>query len=61
MKKLFTLLFASALIFSLTMPVFARGAGSQDTTSTEKPKKTKKTKATKEKKTHSSDTSKMSQ
>ena len=61
MKKMFTLLFAAALAFSLAMPVFARDAGPQDTTSTEKTKKTKKTKASKEKKTKASDTSKMSQ
>jgi hypothetical protein len=50
MKKLLTLLFALAVAFSLTMPVFAQEApATQETTKTEKTKKTKKTKATKEK------------
>jgi hypothetical protein len=58
MKKLFALLFAAGLTLSLAMPVFARGASSQDTASTEKTKKTKKSKTKKQK---TSDTSKMSQ
>jgi hypothetical protein len=61
MKKLFALLFAVGLTFSLAMPVFARSAGSQDTTSTEKKTKEKKTKKSKTKKEKTSDTSKMSQ
>jgi len=57
MKKLLSLLFATAIVFSLTMPVFANGASSDDTTSTAK---TKKTKAKKTKKTKATqDTSKM--
>ena len=50
MKKLLTLLFTAAIVFSLTMPVFGQDTSSQDTTKTEKAKKTKKAKATKEKK-----------
>ena len=50
MKKLLTLLFTAAIVFSLTMPVFAQDTGSQETTKAEKMKKTKKAKATKEKK-----------
>jgi len=57
MKKLFTLLFTAALAFSLAMPVFARDAGSQETTKTKK-EKTHKSKTHKSK---TSDTSKMSQ
>jgi len=52
MKKLLSLLFTAAIVFSLTMPVFgAQDTSSQDTSKMEK--KTKKTKAkkTKEKKT----------
>jgi len=62
MKKLLSLLFTAAIVFSLTMPVFAQDTASQDTTSTAK---TKKTKAAKAKKTHAAkekktkDTSKM--
>jgi hypothetical protein len=48
MKKLLTVLFASMVIFSLTMPVFAHEAAPQ--TATTKTKKTKATKATKAKK-----------
>jgi len=46
MKKLLTLLFGFALVFSLAMPVIAQDAGSQ-----EAPKAEKKTKQKKEKKT----------
>ena len=45
MKKLLTMLFASMVIFSLAMPVFADDAAGATTT-----KKTKKTKAPKAKK-----------
>ena len=60
MKKLLSLLFTAAIVFTLTAPVFAYSASSQEPeTKTTKTKKThaKKTKATKEKKTK--DTSKM--
>jgi hypothetical protein len=49
MKKLLTLLFAVAVAFSLTMPVFAQETTTATTTT--KAKKTKATKATKAKKT----------
>ncbi len=49
MKKLLTLLFTAVIAFSLAMPVFADGAGTQDTTA--KATKEKKTKAAKAKKT----------
>jgi len=52
MKKLFTLLFAAALTFSLAMPVFAQEASPEklgQTTKTEKKTKEKKTKTKKEK------------
>jgi hypothetical protein len=45
MKKLLTVLFASMVIFSLAMPVFAHEGASQTATT-----KTKKTKATKARK-----------
>ena len=54
MKKLLTLLFTAALAFSLAMPVFAQGTGTQEAPKTEKKTKaprTKKAKVTKEKKT----------
>ena len=58
MKKLFTLLFAAALAFSLAMPVFAQDSSSQDTsTKTHKSKKSKSKKSS----TKTGDTSKMSQ
>jgi hypothetical protein len=47
MKKLLTLLFALAVAFSLTMPVFAQEAPATTTTKAEKAKKTKASKATK--------------
>jgi len=46
MKKLLTLLFTAAIVFSLTMPVFA-----QDTSSHDAPKAGKKTHAAKAAKT----------
>jgi len=49
MKKLLSLLFTAAIVFSLTMPAFAQDTSSQSTESTSKMKKTK---ATKAKKTH---------
>jgi mannitol-specific phosphotransferase system IIBC component len=49
MKKLLTLLFAVAVAFSLTMPVFAQETTAATTTT--KAKKTKAAKATKAKKT----------
>jgi len=52
MKKLLTMLFASMVIFSLAMPVFADDAAPAGTT------KTKKTKATKAPKTKKSDKTK---
>jgi len=61
MKKLLSLLFTAAIVFSLTMPAFAYNAAPQDTTSTAKTTKAKatKTKATKAKKTTATkDTSK---
>ncbi|MGO9273907.1 MAG: hypothetical protein ACLQOO_27310 [Terriglobia bacterium] len=62
MKKLLSLLFTAAIVFTLTAPVFAYNAAPQDTTAT-KATKTKKTKAAKTKKTKvkkdTSDTSKM--
>ena len=53
MKKLFTLLFTFAIVFSLAMPVFAQEATTTTTPTTTKAKKTKATKAktTKAKKT----------
>ena len=53
MKKLLTMLFASMVIFSLAMPVFADDAAPAATTKTKKSKatkapKTKKSKATAE-------------
>jgi len=58
MKKLLTLLFTAAVVFSLTMPAFAQDTSSQDTTKTEKAK-TKKAKTKKAKtKKDTSDTSK---
>ena len=52
MKKLLTLLFACALVFSLTMPVFAQDTGTQEAPKSEKKtKKAKTKKAKKEKKT----------
>jgi hypothetical protein len=64
MKKLLSLLFTAAIVFTLTAPVFAYNAAPQDTTETKatKTKKAKatKTKATKAKKTKAAqDTSKM--
>jgi len=56
MKKLFTLLFAAALAFSLAMPVFAQDTGSQETKT-----KKEKTHKSKSKKSKTGDTSKMSQ
>jgi hypothetical protein len=46
MKRVLSLLFASMLVFSLTMPVFANGQGGDDTSigAKKKKKKTKKTK-----------------
>ena len=49
MKKLLTLLFGFALVFSLAMPVFAQDTGTQEAPKAEK--KTKEKKAKKEKKT----------
>jgi LAS superfamily LD-carboxypeptidase LdcB len=49
MKKLLSLLFASVVVFSLTMPAFANGKGTDSTTKTTK---THKTKATKNHKSH---------
>jgi len=58
MKKLLSLLFTAAIVFTLTAPAFAYNAA-QDTTET-KATKAKKTKATKAKKTKATkDTSKM--
>jgi hypothetical protein len=56
MKKLLTLMFATLVAFSLTMPVFA--AGHDEAAPTTKTKKTKatKTKATKAAKTKASKT-----
>lgn len=48
MKKILAMLFACAIVFSLTMPVFAQDAGSSGQMTTEK--KTKKAKSTKAKK-----------
>ena len=51
MKKLLTLLFALAVAFSLSMPVFAQEASGQETTTTQKKeKKAKKTKKEKKQK-----------
>ncbi len=51
MKKLFTLLFTFAIVFSLAMPVFAQEATTTTTPTTTKATKAKKTKATKAKTT----------
>jgi len=55
MKKLLTLLFTAAIVFSLAMPVFAGSGRAQDTTAkakkTKAAAKTKKAKATAQKKT----------
>jgi len=62
MKKLLSLLFTAAIVFTLTAPAFAYNAAPQDTSETKATKapKTKKTKAPKTKKTkESKDTSKM--
>ena len=61
MKKLFTLLFAAALAFSLAMPVFAQDTGTQEAPKTEKKTKAPKTKKAKTPKTKKAkaDTSKM--
>jgi hypothetical protein len=58
MKKLLTLLFALAVAFSLTMPVFAQEAPAtpQTTTTTKAKPKATKTKATKTKKTKAAKT-----
>jgi len=62
MKKLLSLLFTAAIVFTLTAPAFAYNAAPQDTSETKatKEKKAKKTKAPKTKKAKSTeDTSKM--
>jgi len=48
MKKLFTLLFAAALAFSLTAPAFSQEAPKAEKTEKTKKEKTKKAKKTKE-------------
>jgi len=59
MKKLLSLLFTAAIVFTLTAPVFAYNAAPQDTSET-KATKAKKTKAAKTKKAKkTTDTSKM--
>ncbi|HMD98988.1 MAG TPA: hypothetical protein VKM93_16860 [Terriglobia bacterium] len=60
MKKLLSLLFTAAIVFTLTAPAFAYNAAPQGDTSETKATKTKKTKATKAKKEKKTkDTSKM--
>ena len=61
MKKLLALLFTAAVVFSLTMPVYAQDTSSQDTTATKekKAKKTHAAKTKKAKKTEEAGTSKM--
>jgi len=51
MKKLLTMLFTLAVVFSLTMPVFSQEAGGGETTKTTKSKKTKAPKTKKAKTT----------
>lgn len=52
MKKLMSLLFASMVVFGLTMPVFANDTPAPPATKTAKSAKTKKAKATKTSKSH---------
>jgi hypothetical protein len=59
MKKLLSVLFASMVIFSLAMPVFADDATA--TTATTKAKKTKAAKAAKTKKTKATTDTKTAQ
>ena len=52
MKKLMSLLFASMVVFGLTMPVFANDTPAPSTTKTAKTAKATKAKATKTPKSH---------